>query len=244
MPTWKISCSCGEGILYTAVEGRGRFRMCQREGQCEEERRHLDTEGTEFRDPFQCSKLRAAFEDPKHMVKLRPDSVALESESVALQTDRVVLPSPILHSKPRREALRAGREVTRNGGMNHSVTPNAVRSAIEQTIDTRWPGAYLGTDMEDGATNAHCFVMRADDRQYRLIVSDRVREAGDIQGAIGAIRTHAELWIQLIKDRGSVLFTMDSGQRYAFKPCRDLFPDENWISSRSDELEASHEPLG
>ena len=99
-----------------------------------------------------------------------------------------------------------------------AVIPDAVRSAIEQTVDTRWPGAYLGIDMEDWATNTHCFVISADDRQYRLIVNDRVRQSGDIRGAIGAIRTHAEVWIQLVKDSGSILFTMRAG-KYGFDPC-------------------------
>ena len=99
--------------------------------------------------------------------------------------------------------------------------PDAVRSAIEHTLDTRWPGAHLGVDREDWATNTHTFVIRADDRQYRLIVSDRVRQSGDVRGVIGAIRTNAEIWIQLVKDRGCVDFTMDSGHGYAFRPRRD-----------------------
>lgn len=65
MASWKISCECGEGFLYTEMEGYGRFRICHREGRCEEQAKHIESGGTVFRDPFQCSRLRAAFEEPK-----------------------------------------------------------------------------------------------------------------------------------------------------------------------------------
>ncbi len=97
------------------------------------------------------------------------------------------------------------------------VIPDAVRRAIEQTLDTRWPGAYLGVDTEDWATDTHIFVIRADDRQYRLIVGDRVRQSGNVLRAIDPIRTKEGIWIQLLKDSGCVVFTMRAGE-YVFDP--------------------------
>ena len=67
MPTWRISCECGEGFLYADVDGYGRFRRCHPEGRCEEQVRRIEAGGTVFRDPFECSRLRQAFEEPKYV---------------------------------------------------------------------------------------------------------------------------------------------------------------------------------
>lgn len=88
------------------------------------------------------------------------------------------------------------------------LMPHAVRAAIERILDTRWPGAYLGMDTEDWATDTHIFTIRSKDQQYRVTIGKNVRESGDIQGAIDAIRTSGRIWIQLLQDGGSVHFSM------------------------------------
>ena len=100
-----------------------------------------------------------------------------------------------------------------------AVIPDAVRSAIEQTLDTRWPGAYLGLDVEDWTTGTHCFHISSDDRQHRLIVGDRVRRSSDVRGAIHAIRTKERRWIRLLKESGCVRFGMRKDNEYVFDAC-------------------------
>jgi uncharacterized Zn finger protein (UPF0148 family) len=86
--------------------------------------------------------------------------------------------------------------------------PHAVRTAIERILDTRWPGAYLGIDTEDWVTDTHAFTIRSAERQYRITVGKDVRQSGDIRGAVNAIRRSGRIWIQLLKDGGSVHLSM------------------------------------